>query len=493
MKIIENIIKQQNWLGDVGVIVYKNTELLYSDYVNKINYCSTLISQCSTYKPQIPVVIFMERSIEFMIAIIAVLNAGCYYVPIEKPFPKNRLKEIINSLENCILFTDNTVDIPINKSCVVINLKNCDAYDNSIQYNFSSIEANMSDTFYIMFTSGSNGKPKGINITYESIINLEQSLKEGVYKNVNARKNIALLASFSFDASVKQLIPNIFWGHKLFISEKNDRYFGRKLMSFLCKNSIHIIDMTPSILRILDLCEYSVLVKLEKVLIGGEILYWELISKNRERLNFCDFYNMYGPTECCADVAYYKLPNSDRNKGIVPVGYPILNTRLLVMDDNNMVQGKGELIIVGKPVGNGYINHCNNAFFDYEGQKAYRTGDIAFIDDSGAVVIVGRMNRQVKLNGFRIELDDISQTISNLLHGSGVYVDIIKANNDYLVAFLEGVNEQIASPQFIIKSLKEYLPQYMIPKKYIYLKHFPLTVNGKLDIKALLNSIVGTL
>lgn len=472
--------------GDEVAVVYNDFELIYSELNNKINFISLQLAEKLNGRKQVPVVVYMHRSADFLIAMLAAHKNGCYYIPLEKPYPQKRLDEILKVLRKPIVLTDSPAEFTDDTVPISV-LDFGHGYASFCTYCFDPVDMKKSDLCYIMFTSGSNGKPKGVRITCGNVMNLTSALGNILYHGIHERKNIALLSSFSFDASVKQLLAGICFGHKLVIADRKEKYFSQRLTGFYMRNNIHITDVTPSIIKILISKSSASRLQLEIMLIGGELLSWELVDNCVAYLEHsCDMYNLYGPTECCVDVAYYKIPPLQERlekQGIVPIGHPVVNTRLLILDaEDNISNQKGELVILGNQVGDGYVYENNCGFFELQNQKAYRTGDLAQYEDDGTITILGRMNRQVKVNGYRIELDEVSSAIEIIVTGKQVYVDILEnMNNTYIIAFIEENRQSSNTTQLLRKQLKGMLPQYMIPNKYIYLDSFPITDNGKLD------------
>lgn len=336
-----------------------------------------------------------------------------------------------------------------------------------------------------MYTSGTTGKPKGVKITYENLMNLIKSFEKIIYHNYDEHINVAVIAPFSFDASVKQIYCSLYYGNSLIIANNIDKCIGRKLVDFWNKNNINITDITPSYIEII--LQSRKKIKSIVFLIGGESLHWNKVEQLRKLTDgTCSIINLYGPTECCVDVAYNIIADETNKKyGTVPIGIPLENTYLKIKDENGVdicKRGKkGELCIIGKQVGAGYINKNKGGYYKERGNNAYKTGDIAFYDENWEIHIIGRKDNQIKINGNRVELEEVKYVFQKVTKIEEVIVCFDNISRK-IICFINNKEKQLSYKE-VVKEMSIYINKYMIPNKIVRVEYFPLNENGKPDIK----------
>lgn len=430
---------------------------------------------------EIPVIIYMERSINFIVSILAVLKAGCYYIPVEYPSPKERLLNIIKD-SNCSILLCDRQDI------VSIYQMNIICYSAFLEEKVDTEnifpKANNQNLCYAIYTSGTTGKPKGVCIQYDSLFNLIEALNQKIYCNIPECSRIAVVSSFSFDASVKQIFCCMLFGHTLVICDKNSKYFGRKLLSFYKKQKIFLTDITPTLMNniILQNNSYNKC-DVQYFLIGGENLSWSTVYSFINKLGYQPhLINLYGPTEACVDVSSYELPlvkNNQQEKGYVPIGTSIANIKLDLLDEFGSItqNNQGELMISGLGVARGYMTHPMNNFGihpEFPDMRTYRTGDLA-CRENGIYKIIGRVDDQVKVHGNRVELSEIAYTIKT---HPAIKECFVFYENKKIYCFIQKSNKKMID---LYTYLLKYLPPYMIPHGAYMLKKFPINDNGKID------------
>lgn len=450
------------------------TELIAKKIKKTINDCSKRA-----------IIIYQSRGIDFIKYIIAILKCGCYYVPIEDTMPIDRLKYIYEDVNAALIVS--TSKIFLNEQYKILNPEDeIDIGKINIEYN----QYMDTDLVYAIYTSGTSGRPKGVKIKYSNIKNLVYSFGKIFYDKLVNNINVGVISSFGFDASVKQIFCALFYSHTLVIADDSVRYFGRKIHRFHNENNIAICDMTPSHIKLMLLQKIGECSRTPYLLIGGEILTWSLLKNYKVHINAnCTFINVYGPTECCVDVAYNIIQKVEEQEGRVPIGRPLNNTELVICDEKGRyikeTHKVGELYIFGEQVGAGYVNNISGGYIKNIRNEiiGYKTGDLAEFNDNKQIVILGRMDRQVKLNGYRIELDEISTVIEEWILKPS-YTCLFNINDSvHLVAFVVGDVKQ----EEVMCYLKDKLASYMIPKKIVSINKFPVTERGKIDERILLD------
>ncbi len=488
-KLKDNAVKLPNEIA----ISYGEQELTYSELDNITDMISYNLGAVIKYRRQMPIVIYMERSMEFILAIISILKCGCYYIPIEKPIPEERVKYIINDVSAKVVITEKLSDFGVDvKSVSIEQLK---SISESIVHNVD-IETEDEDIVYCIYTSGTSGVPKGVLIMHKNLYNLIDSFYEIVYGRLKYEDKIAVVASFSFDASVKQIFCALYYGHSLVIVPSKIKYFGRKFNHFLKEQKITLCDMTPSLLDLMISQRIDELYAVPYILVGGEILETELVIRyysmySNQRTTVI---NVYGPTECCVDVSYYYVHiNKDaKSYKSVPIGSTLKNTYIDIMDENGEKISSdgilGEIYVSGAQVGAGYINNYNTSFGvdKITGLPYYKTGDLAFYEKKD-IYIVGRKDSQIKINGYRVDLGEIRERIN--YYKKGKYLVQLYKNGCFnrIVVFYENTGEYTLDIRTLKEYLSKYLPIYMVPDIYIGIERIPLSANGKVEYKELYN------
>ncbi|MGW9571720.1 amino acid adenylation domain-containing protein [Paenibacillus terrae] len=487
---------------DRQAVVYEGRSLTYKELNRQANGLGHLLS-AKRVGPDTPVLLLMERSERFIVAILGVLKAGYAYVPVDPDFPEERIRHIVEDSGAAFIITDQ----PLNDRYGldperIIEFKAAVAGTENAEN--PGIDVTARDLAYIIYTSGTTGRPKGVMIEHRQVHHLIEGLHERVYKAYGGGLNIALLAPFHFDASVQQVFASLLLGHTLFIVPRSYASSGKTLMDYYKKQRIEITDGTPAHVQIIAGAGGLEAIPLRHLLIGGEALPYDGVKKLLDKFAAAGVYpqitNVYGPTECCVDAASFDyLPETKEAAGAyVPIGKPLGSNRLYIMDQFGQIlpEGvEGELCIAGDGVGRGYLN-----LSELTAQKfvpdpfvpngmMYRTGDLARWLPDGNVEFIGRSDDQVKIRGYRIELGEIEAVLHQ---HPGVDKAVVLARpqgeNGYeLSAYIVPKETDIpTAPDEWKAHLSKRLPEYMIPPYFAELKEIPLTPSGKVDRKALL-------
>lgn len=459
-------------------------------------------------QPNKQISLFIERSELYLIAIIGVLKSGNSFIPLLPGDPLEKHKNIVNQIDNGIILTTNKYLSYIRKNfpkSSILSLNEILKINNNNKNPTAHITE--SSLAYILFTSGSTGSPKGAMIEHKGMVNHLYSKIIGM--NLTKKDNIAQTASQVFDISIWQFLCALLVGGKTVIIPDKTVYSPKDLLSHLNKNSISIFECVPSLLRaILDFIKkpkINLTKKLRYLMLTGEILPAKICIDWLKMFPKIPIINAYGPTECSDDVTHYFLKKQPKkNKDYIPIGKPIINTKLYVLDKNMLpvpVGVPGELYVAGMGVGKGYLNDIKkteksfvkNPYSSQNNYKTlYKTGDTVVWLEDGNLEFIGRNNTQVKINGCRVELGEIESAINNYSKISQCIVLLLEQNNSkYLTAFVVAKhNVGSISTQDIQKYLENYLPRYMIPSHFIFLDTMPLNSNGKIDRKELSRHII---
>lgn len=449
-----------------------------------------------------PIVIYGNKDIEITVLMLAALKTGRAYVPLDITFPASRVETIMQDVENELLFnfSDEKVNLApggkeLNKEGLAQVIRDY-AGDSVPETEYVQEE----DNCYILFTSGSTGKPKGVQISKRNIVNFTEwfaktcELSEGKQVVLNQ-------VSYSFDVSVIPLYIYLSMGKTLFSIDKEMLDNTRMLFDYLKDSQIAAWVSTPAFLEICsfdDSFDETMLPQLENIILAGEVLTKKLVTALHRKFRNAKVVNGYGPTEGTVLLSACEITDEMLvDEKSLPIGRVLKDGQYRICNEKEetVPEGEtGELVVVSRSISKGYFKNPEQtakAFFrTEEGQMGYRTGDLVF-EQGGLLYYVARKDTQVKLNGFRIELNDISSNL-NLLEivNNSVVLPVYKEERvAYLAAFVV-LNERPEMSDLKIgiaikKELKELVPSYMVPRKIVILDQFPMNINGKIDRKKL--------
>jgi amino acid adenylation domain-containing protein len=428
-----------------------------------------------------------NRSVETITGILGILKAGGAYLPIDPDYPQERIDYMLADSGAKILLTNlsegHHIDPP---ACQPSNLA------------------------YVIYTSGTTGRPKGTAVMHRSVINLVSGLHEKIYSKYKDKLKVGLLASFGFDASVKQIFAALLSGQALVIAPGDIRAHGQQLLEFYRRKTIDISDGTPLHLDMLLDAADETLPGLtpRHFIIGGETLPKKTVERffntfNKRELKIT---NIYGLTECTVDSTLYDI--SIENIGIrdtidtIPIGCPMPNVNVYILDSCGQLAPHGvtgELYIGGAGLARGCLNQPEltaksflsisyksyRTYRTYIPEKIYKTGDLGRWLADGNIEFLGRIDHQVKIRGFRIELGEIESQLLNHaeIKDSVVIVRMDGERDTYLCAYI--VSDSKPAVSELRGYLSQNLPVYMIPSYFVLLDRMPLTPSRKIDRSAL--------
>ncbi|MEL6468400.1 MAG: amino acid adenylation domain-containing protein [Cyanobacteria bacterium J06623_4] len=445
--------------------------------------------------PETIVGICVERSLNMIVALLAVLKAGGAYLPLDPTYPAERLDYMLTDAQVPILLTQSHL-LPHHKTKQEITLQriNLDTnWPSDCPNSNPSSTVTPENLAYLIYTSGSTGKPKGVLVPHSGLVNLTED-KIRVC-DVQPGDCILQFFSFSFDASIPEIIMALASGSKLLLAPAPALLPGPGLSDLIQRHQVTHITLTPSALVSVPYRDFP---HLRIVLVGGEAPTPQLIETwSQNRL----FINAYGPTETTVNASMVPCGNGH---SVEPTLLPSTNKQLYILDKNLQllpVGVAGELHIGGIGLAKGYLNRPDltaerfipNPFLSptpplpHSPTLLYKTGDLATYLPDGRIKLLGRIDNQTKIRGFRIELDEIERIL--LSHPQiKTCVAIVKEDSPSdkkLVAYGVANSQERATPNEVRQFISETLPQYMVPSVFMWLPALPLTPNGKVDTRSL--------
>jgi D-alanine--poly(phosphoribitol) ligase subunit 1 len=458
--------------------------LTYAELTRRSNALAASLSK-QLPNDQSPVAIQGHKEPEMLIAFLGAVKSGHPYIPLDSSLPSQRVKTILETAKAFMLLTPDKVKEMVNQS----------KEDSS---NFEFRHPTLEEAWYIIFTSGSTGEPKGVIITcgcLESFVNWilsEHHFAEGKEVFLNQ-------APFSFDLSVMDLYSSLVTGGTLFSLTKDTIADPKKLFQILNHSEISVWVSTPSFAQFCltePTFKEKMLPQVNKFWFCGETLAPEVAGSLLTRFPSAEVWNTYGPTEATVATTSIGIDQDVvKRYSPLPVGRPKPDSEIHILNDGVEAQAgeRGEIVIAGPNVSAGYIHRPDltaRAFYQIKNMRAYRTGDLGHYRD-GLLFFDGRIDFQIKLHGYRIEIGDIENNLHALPNvRDAVVIPVMKNNKaDHLAAFVI-LKEQMSKSDFeITRALKHELsgrlPDYMIPRKFIFVEQFPMTNNGKADRRKL--------
>ncbi|MBE9057069.1 non-ribosomal peptide synthetase [Sphaerospermopsis sp. LEGE 08334] len=510
----EQVIKNPHNIA----VVFESENLTYQQLNKKAEELANYLLENFQIQTDTLIGISVERSLEMIIGVLGIMKAGGAYVPIDPNYPQERIKFMLEDSGVAVLLTQSFVvdKLPLDSlenPVEVVYLDDSSRKDaktqrkeqREVSKKISQNQVKSDNLAYVIYTSGSTGKPKGVMIEHGGLVNLILAVDEIL--QIQPQSRVLHFANFSFDASIWEIAPTLSVGACLYLTRKENLLPSQELIDFLTEHKITHVTLPPSVLSLLP---HATLPDLQILITAGEVCPKELVTRwAKER----SFFNGYGPTEStiCTSIALCQ-PNGKKPL----IGKPLSNLRIYILDAHNQPLPPGipgELCIAGVGLARGYLHRPEltaEKFIKVElfgkVERIYKTGDLARWKDDGNLEYLGRIDEQVKLRGFRIEMGEIeSLLLQHPLVKEAVVILYQTESNQSLIAYVTGIDPdllrltstslstsrsvQVGSD--LKKYLKSSLPDYMIPAQIVVLQQLPLTPNGKIDKKALPTPNVG--
>ena len=468
-------------------------QITYQEYRNKSLAIARKILESNNGEIKKPVVIYLEKSKEVLVSFLGVAYSGCFYSPIDTEMPRSRVDKILEVLAPEIVITTNELRVNFEKlnfngSYIIYEDVEASEDDETIvkPYTDRIIDT---DLLYVLFTSGSTGVPKGVSICHRSVIDYIDWVTETF--NITHEDTFGNQAPFYFDNSILDIYSCMKTGATLNIIPKKLFFQPVPLLEYIRDNKINTIFWVPSALivvsklkafRNVDLSDI-----LKRVLFCGEVMPNKQLNIWRKFLPNVTYANLYGPTEITDACTYYIVDREFSDDEALPIGIPMSNTDILVLnDDDKLVIGDevGELCVRGTSLAMGYYNNpektqtvfVQNPLNNAVPEIIYRTGDLVKYNEYGEIIYLSRKDFQIKHLGHRIELGEIETAVSSLEEVT-LNCCLYDEKHQKIVLFVDVDVDR----DFIKERIGKMIPEYMIPGKVVYLENMPINANGKID------------
>ncbi len=475
---------------DYKSVVFGDDCLTYRDLDEKSNKLANYLINNGVGSGSL-VGLFIDKTPLVIVSILGVLKSGAAYLPLDPGYPKDRLNLILQDANVPFVLAPlgKAKHLSVSGESYLLMFSDDETVEN-YPVCAPSVNIKSTDLAYVIYTSGSTGKPKGVMIEHGGVMHLVHAQKE-VF-DVSPGDNVLQFASINFDASVFEIVMALQSAATLHLANK-ESLLGEGLFKYLKEEKINWSVLPPAVLSIL---QPDLLPDLHTLIVAGDSCSAELANKwSKDRC----FFNAYGPTESTVWATVAQVDGCV----LPPIGKPIANTSIYILDmylNPQPVGVPGELHIGGDGLARGYLNRPDltnekfipNPFDDGGSDRIYKTGDLARYLDDGNIEFLGRIDDQIKIRGFRVELGEIETVLRNHILVSDVTVvprdDVGGITEKVLVAYVINDKDTVdgtVSREVLRDYLKNILPEYMVPSAFVFLDAFPLTPNKKIDRKKL--------
>lgn len=473
---------------DATAVIACDATLSYHSF----NVRANMLAHSLIQKGVVPgdrICLLLPRRSSYLIAMFGVMKAGAAYIPCDPEYPTERIRLITEDSHARYVITTKDKMAEYGARALDVEQLLSDSGNEDWQQN-PAIGLDSDSLAYLIYTSGSTGRPKGVMLRHTGICNYLTDHEENRHFHalVSGCKTMLCITTVSFDLSLKEIGASLYNGMTLVFADENQTSDPAALAALMEKTGVDGFSGTPSRLKMfLDLPDFrKALSKCKFIVLGGEKYPPTLLPQVKELAPTARLFNTYGPTEISVSCNGKELTHS----GHITIGRPLLNVREYVVDEdlNELPAGvTGELLIGGLGVAAGYNDlpdKTAQAFIEYNGERCYKSGDYSYWNTDGEVVILGRKDNQIKLNGLRIELGEVEAVLCRQPQvKEGVAMIRTLEGHDHLVAYYT-VKEKV-SAETLKEQMGRSLTHYMVPTIFVEMEKMPVSPNGKTDLKAL--------
>lgn len=494
ISMFEDVVRKN---GKKTAVIFQDEEITYQKLNEMVNQLACELSAEGIGYGR-KAAILLECSPLQIISILAILKCGAVYVPIDPSYPLERIAFMLEDSKSEMVVTNRESAEKCKAGEMAFYIEDINfnvSVKEEVESECTPKELSLEDEAYIIYTSGSTGRPKGVVVTEKGIMRIA---KNPNYITITEEDKLLQLANYAFDGSVFEIFGTLLNGAAFIMVPKSQAIDIPVLADIIAKKNISMFFMTTALFNLLVDYDVNVLSNVRRILVGGESLSVRHMRRVVEYLGPGRVANIYGPTETTVFAAYYTIDEIPENMENIPIGHAVSNTSLYVLDKEKRILPSGvpgELYIGGSGVAKEYLNNeqlTEEKFIQLDfgrKERVYKTGDRVKMTSAGELVFLGRTDFQIKLNGFRIELEEIEKQIDSI---EGIKEILVKAQKDrngsiYIAAYYTVQSEkyQFITPEYIREYLLKVIPEYMVPSRMLCMDKLPLTSNGKIDRIAL--------
>jgi amino acid adenylation domain-containing protein/non-ribosomal peptide synthase protein (TIGR01720 family) len=492
-KTIVDLFEQQvDQTPEAIAVVFEDQALTYQELNIKANQLAHYLHSLGV-KPEVLVGIFLERSLEMVIGLLGILKAGGAYLPLDPAYPAARLAFMLEDAGVPVLLTQSSLKEGLPETTATVVCLDTEAEKLS-QWSAENLASDVGplNLAYVIYTSGSTGQPKGVAVPHQAVNRLVFNTN---YIQLESSDRIAQASNVSFDAATFEIWGALLHGAQLVGIAKDIALSPQEFLASLREQKITVLFLTTALFNQLAREVPFIFNGIRYILFGGEAVEPKWVAEILKHGRPQRLLHVYGPTENTTFSSWHLVENVPEGAITIPIGRPISNTQLFVLDkylQPSPIGVPGELHIGGAGLARGYLNRpeltqekfIKNPFSEEPGSRLYKTGDLARYLPDGNIEYLGRIDNQVKIRGFRIELGEIEAVLGQhpALRENAV---VVHETDKRLVAYIVPYCEQVIENTELRAFMKERLPDYMIPSALVTLESLPLTPNGKIDRQAL--------
>ena len=506
-KCIHELFEEQvNRAPDAVAVVFEENSLSYRELNAQADRVAWHLRSLGV-GPQDLVGLQMERSLEMIIGVLGILKAGGAYWALEENLPEERLQLLLADARPRVLLVrrksaeslpvlPGKKEIPSPDNVPVVAMIEDLLESSPGKEALTPVLVQASDAAYVSYTSGSTGRPKGVVVPHRGVVRLVKGVD---YASLNADETFLQLSPLSFDASTFELWGALLNGGRLVLLPPGQPTLT-EIGEAIYRHGVTTLWLTAGLFHLMVEMRLDDLKPLRQLLAGGDVLSSEHVRKARSALPGCRIINGYGPTENTTFTCCHTVTDEEELTPTVPIGRPVANTQVYILDETGQpvpVGVAGELYAGGDGVASGYLHQPEltaekfvpDPFNAQPGGRLYRTGDLARWRPDGTIEYVGRLDHQIKIRGFRVELEEIEAVLRGHPHliSCAVVAQDIGGGDKALVAFVIRGEQGKLSVRSLREWLEQKLPGYMVPSRFVEMPALPLNLNGKVDRKVLVN------
>jgi amino acid adenylation domain-containing protein len=498
-------VEQAARTPDAVALVYEDSALSYGELDRRSNRLAHYLRGLGV-GPEVIVGLCVERSLEMVMGLLGILKAGGAYLPLDPSYPSERLAYMLADARAPVVVTQAglVAQLPAHEARVV----RIDADWREVAEQTATLpvsEARPENPGYLLYTSGSTGRPKGVVVEHRQVVNYLWSISDGA--DLTGVASYMMVQPLSVDSSVTVLFASLLRGGILHVIGYDAGLDGQWLADYASRHAIDCLKIAPPHLQSLMACEHGAkILPTKRLIVGGDVSHWEWIEGLRRLSPRCRIFNHYGPTEATVGVTTYPVDDAGERgmTGGVPIGRPLNNTQLYILDprlEPTAVGVVGELYIGGAPIARGYFGRPGQTaecfipdpFARGGAERLYRSGDRARYLPDGNIEFLGRYDQQVKVRGYRIELDEIANVLQeHPAVGQAVVIAPERTDQEErsdqersVVAYVVLADRLSVESSELRRYVAGKLPGYMVPASVVVLEALPRTPHGKVDRRAL--------
>ena len=491
--------KQVDQNPSAPAVVFEHQQLSYAELNARANRLAHLLIE-HTSSSNATIGLCVQRSPDVIVGLLGILKAGCAYVPLNPDHPKARLSKQLSDIQARVVVSQQSVAHYLPDFDGEVVCLDHEALFESQPATNPKTNATPASLAYVLYTSGSTGVPKGVAVQHRNLVNYSHFICEKLKLNTNEKLHFATVSTINADLGNTCIFPSLISGGCLHILSYDVATDGARFASYLTEHPIDVLKIVPAHLSsLLDTMGTEARLPRRYLILGGDVLSWELAERISRIGKHCEVINHYGPTETTVGSLTFDLREKGsvaRKTTQVPIGRPISNTRIYILDRDLKLAPigvAGQLCIAGAGVAKGYLNNPEetskrfiaNPYANDGMARLYLTGDLARYLHDGNVQFLGRLDHQVKIRGYRVELGEIETQLSQHPEVRQAVVVSRGTYDKSLVAYVVIRRGKSLTSSDLRTYLLEYLPDYMIPPAFVFLSVLPLTSNGKIDRAAL--------